>query len=401
MGVLDNGRNIYVPKEVMDNDVQIREMVVPLLHQAVHGKQLDALLDVINRIKANTVDLTIDSRSEDQGQTALLAATSCGWNAGVQALLSARADVCMTDYLYRTPLLVAAKRGDFRLVEQFIGANADVNASEADPDYDPDFICTTHQANMEHRTALHYAAELSNVPLAHALLKGRANPNAVETKFQTPLHLALDASSNTVFELGHGISIFGLHSNPELNGSRGSIAGPAVQSDNGVLRFPVRVEDSASEVVQLKQENLRRVTEDVVDLLVQAKADVNLGNHVQGESFTILHQVARMGDVTLTRMILGARADVNRQETKVGLSPLHVAAKGKHHDIIQLLVDANADTTLTMHSGKTAADLAAVNGASEKTCLLLGGSRVEAQAAPSGGGYASLTPAQRKEMFLE
>merc|ERR1712110_528150 len=97
-----------------------------------------------------------------------------------------------SDNLKRTPLLMAAKRGDFGLVEQFIRANADVDASEVNPDYDPDFICTTYKENSEHRTALHYAAELCNIPVARALLKGRANPNAVETKFQTPLHLALD-----------------------------------------------------------------------------------------------------------------------------------------------------------------------------------------------------------------
>jgi len=402
--VLDNGRKIYVPTSAMDFDSEIREVNDPLLHRAVHDRQIDALVDVVHRIKASEVELTLDAASEDQGRTALLAATACGWSEGVQALLSARVSVCRSDNLFRTPLLVAAQRGEYRLVEQFLRANADVNAAEANPDYDPDFICTSHELNCEHRTGLHYAAELSNVPLARALLKGRANPNAIETKFQTPLHLALDAlkhDSDTAFELGNGVSIFGLISNPDLNGSFGTITGPPVQSDAGTLRLPVCVEHAASDAILLEQQNVRRATGYVIDLLVQAKADLNRGNQVLGESFTALHQVARTGNVAVTRKILAARADVNRQETKVGLSPLHVAAKGTHHDVIQLLVDANADTTLTINSGKTAADLAAVNGASQETILLLGGSRGEAQPAPSRGCIAVLTPEQRAALFLE
>jgi len=402
--VLDNGREICVPTSCMDFDSEIRKVNHPLLHQAVNDKRMDDLVDIINRIKAKTVELTLDSASEDQGQTALLAAMSCRWNEGVQVLLNARASVCTPDNLLRTPLLVAAKRGEYSLVEQFLRANADVNAAEADPDYDPDFICTSHKVNSEHRTALHYAAELSNVSLVRALLEGRANPNAVETKFQTPLHLALDAvrhDSETVVELGNGVSISGLLSNPDLNGCFGTITGPPVQSDLGVMLLPVCVEGSGSDAILLEQGNLHPATEDVIDLLVQAKANLNCGNHVLGESFTALHQAVRTGNAIITHKILAARADVNRQESKVGLSPLHVAAKATHYDIIQLLVDASADTALAMNSGKTAADLAVVNGASQETIILLGGSRCEAQPPPLGGSIASLTPEQRAALLLE
>ena len=67
------------------------------------------------------------------------------------------------------------------------------------------------------------------------------------------------------------------------------------------------------------------------------------GSQTLGESVTVLHEVVRLGDVDLTRMMLAARAAVNTQEVKGGLSPLHIAARAKHHDIIQLLLEANAD----------------------------------------------------------
>eukprot|EP00931_Biecheleriopsis_adriatica_P117021 TRINITY_DN92587_c0_g1_i1.p1 TRINITY_DN92587_c0_g1~~TRINITY_DN92587_c0_g1_i1.p1 ORF type:complete len:521 (+),score=67.59 TRINITY_DN92587_c0_g1_i1:44-1606(+) len=403
--VLDNGRKIYVPTSCMDFDSEIREVNHSLLHQAVHNKQLDDLNNIINRAKAEGhASRTLDQVSEDQGQTALHVATSCGWKEGVQALLNARASVDMSDNLLRTPLLVAAKRGEHHLVEQFLEKNADVNAAEINPDHDPDFICTSHEMNGEHKTALHYAAELSNVPLTRVLLKGRANPNAIETKFQTPLHLAIDAlrhDADCTFDLGDGISVFSLQCYPDLNGSFGTIAGAPVQSDNGAMCLPVCVEGSASDVMLLEPQNLRRSTGDVIELLVQAKADLNRGNLVLGESFTALHQVARTGNVTVTHKLLAARADVNRRETKVGFSPLHVAAKAAHPEIIQMLVDANADTALTINSGKTAADLAAVNGASKETIMLLGGSSGEAQPVASSVGYTALTPEQRRALFLE
>jgi len=313
----------------------------------------------------------------------------------------------------RTPLIVAAACGEFRLAEALLQAKADANAADRDPDQDPNYTSATHVENNVHRTALHYAAEFGNVPFVSRLLRGKADPNATERQFQTPLHLALDAHlhESDTFKRGLGVRSVGIFSDLELNGSFGCISGPFVQCSDAVPRWPVcwdvDAQDSRPLSDRLLEENkLHHTIEAAIDLLLEAKADVNVGNQVQGEWFTMLHHVARVGDTSLTRKMLAARADVNGQEIKQGFSPLHFAAKAKHHDVIQVLINANADTALTINSGKTAADLAKLNHASIEILHLLGDSEVAVGAAPqangpSVGSFAALTPEQRAALFLD
>merc|ERR1712232_587982 len=114
-----------------------------------------------------------------------------------------------------------------------------------------------------------------------------------------------------------------------------------------------------------------------------------------GESFTVLHQVIRMGDAKLAAKIISFRADVCLQDAKHGFSVLHVAAQSKHRDIVQLLLKARADTSQHIWSGKTAADLAALNGADTEIIQMLGGSAIGAVTRPINHDVASLTPEQR------
>merc|ERR1719331_2771904 len=110
----------------------------------------------------------------------------------------------------------------------------------------------------------------------------------------------------------------------------------------------------------------------MVDLLLQARADVNLGNQVMGEMRTALHEAARVGDSVLLQKVISARAEVDRKDaSKMGLTALHLAARSKHHEAIRLLVEARADPLLATAVGKTARDLAQTNGASPATMALL------------------------------
>merc|ERR1711963_157445 len=107
-----------------------------------------------------------------------------------------------------------------------------------------------------------------------------------------------------------------------------------------------------------------------------------------------------MGHVDLTAKVLAARADVCRQDAKQGFAPLHIAAKKKCDDIVRLLLDARADGKQTIKSGKTAADLAALNGASDEVVALLG-STVEKTIEPLCTGLAGLTLEQRAALHLD
>merc|ERR1711935_590919 len=110
--------------------------------------------------------------------------------------------------------------------------------------------------------------------------------------------------------------------------------------------------EAAKEGVLLKEDNLRGTSEEMVDLLLGARADVNLGNHVMGDTRTCLHEAARFGETALLQKMVSARADLNRKDIKLGMTALHLAARSKNHDIIRILVEARADVLIATTGGK-------------------------------------------------
>jgi len=145
----------------------------------------------------------------------------------------------------------------------------------------------------------------------------------------------------------------------------------------------------------------------MVDMILAARADVNLGNQVIGETRTALHEAARFGDASLLQKVLEARAAVDQQDTKLGFSALHLAARSRNHECMVLLVQARADLKQVTSGGKTAAELAETNGATAATLALLRGEEADPEdAAPSTAAQEaqtleSLTPEQRAALFLD
>jgi len=374
-------RNGQAPKDTTEQtELRIALGGSPLiLHEAVKARSESDLLDgisLIQRSPANdqSIDMTNCSR-----QTALALAVSLHWTKGALALLRAGSSVVGSDTLRQTPLHLAAKNGQFRLAEAFIHARANVHACDAVPEYNPNQSNNTNQP--ENRTALHYAAELMCVPLMRVLLRSRSDPNAKDWKLRTPLQLLIEAYRfDACIKLGSGIKLSGTLAEAESQGCLGSVVGFAqcVDDASNEEHWPVLLDKADSSENILSEHDLRLSTDEAIDILLEARVDVNVGNQEQGESFTVLHQVSRMGDSHLAAKILAARADVCLQDAKHGLSALHVAAKSKNYDIVRLLLEAQADTSRRIQSGKTAADLAALNGAGAEIVQMLGGSAISA-----------------------
>jgi ankyrin repeat protein len=144
---------------------------------------------------------------------------------------------------------------------------------------------------------------------------------------------------------------------------------------------------------------------DIVDLLLAAKANVNDGNIDLGLNSYPLVDAAHRGDAQLAKKLIAARSDINRLG-KTGMSPLHLAARGKRKEVIQGLVEAKADVNLKATNGKTPGELAATNGSAELACLLT--------SSVSDGGYGQMTKgkvddtkvteldaAMRKQLFID
>jgi len=168
--------------------------------------------------------------------------------------------------------------------------------------------------------------------------------------------------------------------------------------------------EGATEGALLKEANLQKVPEIAVELLLEARADVNLSNQEWGEGRTLLHEAAHSGDVVLLRKAIAAGADIDRRDVKLGFSALHLASRARKDEVVKLLVEAKADTSLQSAGGKTAAELGAKNGLSAASLALLRGQE-EPESQPSvpstSGGYpaasglASLTPEQRALLFID
>jgi ankyrin len=107
---------------------------------------------------------------------------------------------------------------------------------------------------------------------------------------------------------------------------------------------------------------------DTVRALLVGGADVNAP---QGDGMTALHWAAFNADHTLTRLVLGARADVTAT-TRVGaITPLWLAASDGSAAVIEALVAAKANVNIATSTGATPLMGAATSGSVDAVRVLL------------------------------
>jgi len=383
-----------------------------ILHKAVRTRKVDAVKGAATQIMRGQVDLSLESQSPD-GDTALHLAVRMGWAEGVDLLLAVKCNPRQQNYEARAPVHTAVLQGNQRILQKLLQAKANVDVQDRDQDHDPRFSSVTHEETPDkHRTALHYAAQLGAVSSLRLLLQARANVNAADSKRVTPLHLSLGLRTDEGAELeeGCGIKVVGLEKRADLNGQLGAVIGPEGHTDDGKpSRWPVLLDSDQGDGMLLKEANLQRLPEETLDILLEARADVNQGNQSMGETRTVLHEAVRLRDAELTRKVLAAGAQVQQQDAKVGMSALHLAARAKSYDLVSILVEARADLSQVNSNGKTAAELAETNRAPAAILALLRGEEAAAPAAGAGEEekderqqrVEDLTPEQRAMLFLD
>lgn len=408
-----------------DEKLRLALGAAPLIvHKAVQAKSSSGLANAVQEVKSGRVNLSLDV-GNPQGESALHAAVLLGWREGVELLLQAGASVNTQSNMQQSPLHAAVISGNHRMTELLVKAKADANVQDRDPEYDPRFDSTTFKQDpWKNRAPLHYAADLGNLLAARLLLEAAADPNIRDTQQQTPLHVCIAGlrSEDAKLDQGSGVRVNGLQKRPDWNDCLGSIIGSQAEGTGaagypggaGEGRWPVLLESDASpasEGVLLKESNLKRLGDEMIDFLLTARADVSLGNQILGETRTVLHEAARLGDAVLLQKVVSAKADVNAKDSKLGFSPLHLAARSKHHDAVRLLVEAQADILQVTSGGKTAAELAETNGATPATLAILRGSEAPASGSPATESEApkdeapqtleSLTAEQRAMLFID
>jgi ankyrin repeat protein len=294
---------------------------------AVHlgeRRMAEALLD--SGAKANTTD--------EYGETPVTLAAANGDAALVQRLVAAGGNASAARWNGETAVMIAAGAGSLEAVRQLVLDGADVNAAEP----------------RGGQTALMWAAAEGHRDVVAGLVELGANVDAASRTGFTPLVFAAIkddvASVNTLLAAG---------ANPDV----------------------VLLSGAKPIIVAMQYRHTA-----VATALLEGGADINVrdrGGH------TTLHLAAQVGDMNLVRALLARRADPNARTPKSmapmgargggGLgrggtageqTPLMMAARGDHEEVMRALVAAGADPALKAQDGSTLL-MAAAAGARLKT----------------------------------
>lgn len=109
---------------------------------------------------------------------------------------------------------------------------------------------------------------------------------------------------------------------------------------------------------------------ELVDLLLNSKADPNLGIDTPSFSSTPLHCAAMNGSLQIAKTLISKGADVNRKDSRKK-TPLHLAVEWKKDEIVQFLLGNGADPCATDLNGRNSLHIASMAGRRMAILLLL------------------------------
>ena len=334
------------------------------LHFAVRRRAIKLIAWLV----AHGVD--VDCRVD--GTTALHKAVKCGHNDVVEILLSQGADVLAVDGDGMNPLHLAASQGQFMTVKLLLQDNftseklknqRTINASIAAYD-------------KHDRTPLHHAILSHNEESINMLLEAGADVNPGEGECDPPLFTAVKRESPLSIVqclLDHGASVSAVNSRKET-----PLHIAAQEAMKEVMDLLLNYVSNASTVnvqdidgwTALHSASANN-DDKIVALLLDAGASVSLTNE---SGKTPLHWTARRDNEKVMRMLLKhvkQTSDLDIQD-KGGCTALHYAFDNLAVDSMPtLLLEAGASISITTIAGETPLHWAAVCGSEKNMRLLL------------------------------
>ena len=116
---------------------------------------------------------------------------------------------------------------------------------------------------------------------------------------------------------------------------------------------------------------------DAVYNLLERGEDVNAA---QGDGMTALHWSAENGDLAMVEVLLSAGANFNSTTRLGSYTPLHLASKMGHGEVIRALLGNGQDPNITAISGMTPLHYAAASGSADAVDVLVGyGAQINAK----------------------
>ncbi len=312
----------------------------------------------VNSLLSKHVDM---NSPQPDGATPLAWAVYLDQEDTVDLLIKAGAKVNTVDEYGETPLTLACANGNGAVIGKLLGAGADPNA-----------------ARWDGETALMLAARSGNAEAVQLLLSKGAKVDAAESrKGQNALMWAAAAGHPEVVDV---LLKGGAKAGAASNGGFTALVFAAQKGDaksvtsllaaGADVNYTVSTGESVLEIAVIGGKN------QVADVLLANGANVNSADQMGA---TPLHLAAQAGSVELVKKLLAKGADPNARTSKVvpeakgaaagpfrappgELTPLQLAAKANHEDVMRLLVAAGADPKLKAQDGTTLLMSAAGSG---------------------------------------
>jgi ankyrin repeat protein len=277
---------------------------------------------------------------------------------------------------FMTPLGASARFGYEVVLSILLENGADVNTVMRGSSF----------FDLDDITALFWACEAGHVKIARMLIEKGALLDCQNGHRETTLMLASGPYPKMeIFKLL-------LHAGANVN----------ISSRDGTTALSNAVVGLCSEVSDTENTGCMQI----MQALLEKKANPNVvvkdsRDRRFGEvDRSVLHEVVDVGNLAVTRLLLGNGADVNRTD-KIGVTPLMIAANNNHQSIAQLLLDNRADVKATFSAKGTAISLAAAAGHESIVQLLIDHTHLTGSVAERWTTSARLTHAIQDKKDLE
>jgi len=245
---------------------------------------------------------------------------------------------------YATALHYAAQKDNLPVARFLVENGADVDAR-----------------TKSDSTPLHWAASNGKIDVAHYLIKNGAMIDARDYAKETPLHYAIKKGHRNL-----ALLLIENEANPNaVNRDHFSVFYRATRKgDRQVMKLLLKKGADVDTSTRTKWTPLyytvRNGEAETLKLLLDNNADPNL---CADNQFPPLIEAVYIKSIKKVQLLLKHGANVNVVHAgKDGWTPLLVAADGGNETIVRMLLEAGADDTICLSNGADAAEVARVHG---------------------------------------
>ncbi|XP_071154184.1 serine/threonine-protein phosphatase 6 regulatory ankyrin repeat subunit B-like [Mytilus edulis] len=323
--------------------------------------------DIVNLLISNNSDVNLCSYTKDTiittacKQIRLESLSDDSYLRIVKILLDCNCRINQVDNENKTPLFYASGIRNDKLVQLLIDNPADLHIRSDDGESPLHVACycgfsenvkillqTNCDINMtdnRNRTPLHMACVKGHDDIVQILLDINADLNLFDDTGQTVLHVACKKEYPETLQ------------QTIVNSRFFNIVKLLLEN-----KCPVNKQDKHNDTPLLYACSVEN--EDVVQLLIDNEADINVVNN-DGQS--PLHVASYSGRLNNAKLLVRSNCEIN-QADRENKTPLYIACeqsqswKHNYHDIVQLLVDYNADVNICGSDDESPLHVAVLSG---------------------------------------